>query len=355
MTAEHKPTPLTYATAGVDVDAGNRSVALIRDIVTRTHRPGVQNSIGGFASLFAIPNLSQYTAPLLLSSTDGVGTKLKIAIATDELHSVGQDLVAMCVNDILVYGGEPLFFLDYLASSKIVPEQVARIVEGIADACVLAGCALVGGETAELSGFYAPGDFDMAGFVVGVVDAPKLIDGQQITPGDLLFGLPSSGLHSNGFTLVRQIVAASGLSYDDPAPWDTSLTVGRSLLTPTKIYVPLVRTLLQQLPGGTIKGMAHLTGGGFIDNIPRVLPAGCSAQIELGSWPVPPVFSWLQREGAIEQTEMYRTFNNGIAYILVIAPQDLPAVRAALADQGEAFYTIGEIVAGDGSTLLKED
>ncbi|MCL2548584.1 MAG: phosphoribosylformylglycinamidine cyclo-ligase [Symbiobacteriaceae bacterium] len=336
----------SYADAGVSVNEGNRAVDLIKDKVRSTFGPEVLGDLGGFAGLFQLPNLHSYKQPVLVASTDGVGTKLKIAFETGILHSIGQDLVAMCVNDIVLQGALPLFFLDYFACAKVVPETVSEVIGGIAKACIEAGCALIGGETAELPGFYAEGEFDLAGFVVGIVDREAIIDGSSIAPGDVIVGIPSSGLHSNGFALVRHLITKSGLRLNEPAPWSKELSLGESLLTPTRIYARVVHDLIKQLPAHTVKGMVHITGGGFLDNIPRVLPSQTHARIKPGNWPVPPVFTWLQNSGEISPTEMFRTFNNGIALAMVFSPEGAVIAREELQKMGEASYVIGEIVSG---------
>ncbi|MCE5195711.1 MAG: phosphoribosylformylglycinamidine cyclo-ligase [Negativicutes bacterium] len=332
---------MSYADAGVDVDAGNRAVALMKEKVKSTYRPEVLGDLGGFAGCFCLPKRLMQE-PVLLAATDGVGTKLKLAFQTGLHQTVGQDLVAMCVNDILVQGAEPLFFLDYLACGKLIPEQVATIVGGIADGCKLAGCSLIGGETAEMPGFYQPGEYDLAGFAVGLADAAKLINGKEITAGDVIIGLASSGIHSNGFSLVRRIIETSGIDLLKTAAW-SGQAWGETLLTPTKIYVQTILPLLEKL---TIKGMVHITGGGFIENVPRVLPETCDAVFRLGSWPVLPVFEWLQQEGNIAFHEKYRTCNMGIGYIIVAAPEQAERILAELLASGEEAYRIGQVEKG---------
>lgn len=338
--------PVTYAVAGVNVQEGNRAVELMKDKVRSSFRPEVLGDLGGFAGAFRLLNLPQYRQPVLLAATDGVGTKLKIAFAMENYQSIGQDLVAMCVNDLLVHGAEPLFFLDYYASAKTQAEQVAAVVGAIADACKEAGCSLIGGETAELPGFYQAGEFDLAGFAVGIVDEPLLVTGNRITPGDIILGLPSSGLHSNGFALVRYLVEQQKLSYREPAPWDEKQILGNYLLTPTRLYVKTIRSLLAGLPEHTLKGMVHITGGGFMENIPRVLPDKMQANIVLGSWSVPQVFAWLQKQGNITIQEMLTTFNYGIGFVLIVAPQDRVKVQQLLMDLGEVSYILGEVSSG---------
>lgn len=335
---------INYRQAGVDIDAGNRTVALIKEHARTTHRPEVLAGIGGFGALFAL-DLKRYREPVLVASTDGVGTKLLLAFDLDQHHTVGIDLVAMCVNDILVQGAEPLFFLDYLATGRLVPEQAAAIVQGMAAGCRQAGCALIGGETAEMPGFYPPGHYDLAGFAVGVVEREKIIDGSRVTPGDKLIGLPSTGLHANGFSLARKILLERG---DRVPGWEGDLkALKKEMLTPTRIYVPYVLPLLAKY---RLKAMAHITGGGLVENLPRSLPQGCDALIEVGSWPVPPIFDLIARLGPVEPLEMYRTFNMGIGFVLVVDPREEAPVKEELARLGLPAYTIGAIVPGTGVT-----
>lgn len=340
---------LTYRDAGVDIDAGNKAVELMKRHVRSTYRPEVLGDIGGFGGLFAL-NSGKYRQPVLVSGTDGVGTKLKIAFMTDKHDTIGQDGVAMCVNDILVQGAEPLFFLDYLAVGKLEPEKVAAIVSGVAMACRESGCALLGGETAEMAGFYPDGEYDIAGFAVGVVDRDKIITGEKIKPGDVLIGLPSSGLHSNGFSLVRKICFdVKQLRVDAYIP-ELGRTLGEELLEPTRLYPKTCLPLIEKFD---IHGMVHITGGGFYDNIPRVLPQGCGAEIDTTAWPVPPIFGLLEQWGGVAKAEMYRTFNMGIGMILIVAAQDVPAIQAELAARNETSYIIGNITAGDQLVELK--
>lgn len=340
---------LTYREAGVDIDAGNRAVDLMKQHVRSTYRPEVLGDIGGFGGLFAL-NAKAYSQPVLVSGTDGVGTKLRLAFMLDEHGTIGQDAVAMCVNDILVQGAEPLFFLDYLAVGKLEPEKVAAVVSGVAKACKESGCALIGGETAEMAGFYPEGEYDIAGFAVGIVDKPRIITGANITPGDVLIGLPSSGLHSNGYSLVRKICfdvqQFSADQYIEPL----GKTLGEELLTPTRLYPKACLPLIQSFD---LKGMVHITGGGFYDNIPRVLPAGCSVEVDTTAWPKPPIFELLQAWGDVAWPEMYRTFNMGIGMILVVAADSAEAVQKSLAAQNETSYVIGKVVAGDQTVKLK--
>ena len=322
---------LTYKDSGVDIDAGNESVKLIKDCVRATYRPEVLGDLGGFGGLFALKN---YDEPILVSGTDGVGTKLKIAFLLNRHDTIGQDAVAMCVNDILVQGAEPLFFLDYLAVGKLKPAQVAEIVRGVANACKESGCALIGGETAEMSGFYADGEYDIAGFAVGVVERKSLITSARVKVGDVLIGLPSSGLHSNGFSLVRKIVFDRMKFTGDEKISGLDKTLGEELLTPTKLYPATVLPLLRRF-GDKIHGLVHVTGGGFYDNIPRALPDGLGATIDADSWPVPTIFKLLQTWGNVERREMFRTFNCGIGMILI--------VDAQIADELDG-YKIGHVV-----------
>lgn len=340
---------LTYKAAGVDIDAGNRSVELMKRHVRSTYRPEVLGDIGGFGGLFAL-NIAKYSQPVLVSGTDGVGTKLCIAFMADKHDTIGQDAVAMCVNDILVQGAEPLFFLDYLAVGKLEPEKVAAIVSGVAGACRESGCALIGGETAEMAGFYADGEYDIGGFAVGVVDKPRIITGEHITPGDVLIGLPSSGLHSNGYSLVRKICFdVKKLSVDDYIP-ELKKKLGEELLTPTRLYPKAGLPLFDKF---NIRGMVHITGGGFYDNIPRVLPANCAVEVDIAAWPMPPVFGLLQNWGNVAWPEMYRTFNMGIGMILVVPAEEEAAVRQNLAERGEQSYVVGKVTAGAREVVLK--
>lgn len=330
----------TYKDAGVDITAGNNFVNMIKPLVKATSRPEVLADIGGFGGLFSL-NTSKYKNPVLVSGTDGVGTKLKIAFMADRHDTVGIDLVAMCVNDIIVQGAEPLFFLDYLATGKLLPEKAAEIVKGIAEGCKQAGCALIGGETAEMPGFYTDGEYDVAGFTVGVVDRDAIIDGSCISVGNQLIGIASSGLHSNGYSLARKLIFDHmGLEIDSEMP-GTGLSVADVLLTPTRIYV---RSILNLLKDFSIKGIAHITGGGLLENVPRVLPKGCIAKIDLNSWQRPVLFDLLQNAGNVEQDEMYRTFNMGIGMVLAVAEEQAEEVIDRLKGLGEQAWTIGEVV-----------
>jgi phosphoribosylaminoimidazole synthetase len=332
---------LTYAQAGVDIDAGNAMVDKIKPLVRSTRRPGADGEIGGFGGLFDL-KAAGFSDPVLVAANDGVGTKLRIAIESGRHETIGIDLVAMCVNDIVVQGAEPLFFLDYFATGKLDPDQGAAIVAGIAEGCRQAGCALIGGETAEMPGMYRDGDYDLAGFAVGAAERGQLLPTDDVVEGDVLLGIASSGVHSNGFSLVRRIVAASGLSWDAAAPFAEDQTLAEALLEPTRIYVkPLLRAV-RETHG--IKALAHITGGGFPDNIPRVLPEAFSAELDLEAIVVPPVFSWLARTGGVEPAEMMRTFNCGIGMIAVVAAGQAAQVAAVLQQAGETVAPIGRIV-----------
>ncbi len=340
---------LTYRDAGVDIDAGNKAVELMKRHVRATYRPEVLGDIGGFGGLFAL-NSGKYRQPVLVSGTDGVGTKLKIAFLADKHDTIGQDGVAMCVNDILVQGAEPLFFLDYLAVGKLEPEKVASIVSGVAMACRESGCALIGGETAEMAGFYPDGEYDIAGFAVGVVDRDKIITGEKIKPGDVLIGLPSSGIHSNGYSLVRKICFdVKQLSVDTYIP-ELGRTLGEELLEPTRLYPKTCLPLIEKFD---IHGMVHITGGGFYDNIPRVLPDGCGVEVDTATWPEPLIFGLLKEWGGVAKAEMFRTFNMGIGMILVVSAESAPAIQAELAARNEKSYIIGQVTAGERQVKLK--
>lgn len=329
----------TYKEAGVDIEAGNSFVQKIKPLVKSTFRPEVMTEIGGFGGLFSL-NAAKYKNPVLVSGTDGVGTKLKLAFMADRHDTVGIDLVAMCVNDIIVQGAEPLFFLDYLATGHLEPDKAAQIVSGIAEGCRQAGCALIGGETAEMPGFYSAGEYDIAGFTVGVVERDLIIDGSSITDGNRLIGIASSGLHSNGYSLARRIIFdRMGLSVNDQLP-GMNISVADALLAPTRIYVKAVLNLLKDF---RINGIAHITGGGLIDNVPRVLPKGCKARFKLGSWEMPPIFSLLQQAGNVEQVEMYRTFNMGLGMILAVNEAEVDDILARIQGLGEKAWLVGEI------------
>jgi phosphoribosylformylglycinamidine cyclo-ligase len=333
---------LTYAQAGVDIDAGNRMVDLIKPLVRATARRGADAEIGGFGGLFDLKRAG-FTDPVLVAATDGVGTKVKIAIETGRHATIGIDLVAMSVNDLVVQGAEPLFFLDYFACGKLDPAMGAAVVEGIAAGCRDAGCALIGGETAEMPGVYHGGDYDLAGFAVGAAERGALLPKADIGAGDVLIGLASSGVHSNGYSLVRKVVEKSGLAWDAPAPFAKGVSLGEAMLTPTRIYV---KSCLAAIRGTkSVKALCHITGGGFPDNIPRVLPDGCGARIDLARVQALPVFKWLAREGDIAQNEMLRTFNCGVGMIAVAAAKDAEAVRKAFEGAGEQATIIGEVTA----------
>lgn len=331
---------VSYKDAGVDIDAGNTFVKMIKPLVKATSRPEVIADIGGFGGLFSL-NSSKYTNPVLVSGTDGVGTKLKLAFLADRHDTIGIDLVAMCVNDIVVQGAEPLFFLDYLATSKLDPAKATQIVKGISDGCIQAGCALIGGETAEMPGFYTEGDYDLAGFAVGVVERDRIIDGSSITVGNKLIGIASSGLHSNGYSLARKIILdIMGLAIDDKLP-GLDRTVADELLTPTRVYVKSILNLLRDF---SINGIAHITGGGLLENIPRVLPHGCKTVIDRKSWPEPAIFDILRQGGNVEENEMYRTFNCGIGMVLAVPESEAEDILIRLSGLNEKAYVIGEVV-----------
>jgi len=344
---------LTYRSAGVDIDAGNRIVDLIKPLVRATARPGAGTEIGGFGGLFDLKQAG-YRDPVLVASTDGVGTKVKIAIETARHDTIGIDLVAMSVNDLVVQGAEPLFFLDYFACSKLEPEVGAEVVAGVATGCKQAGCALIGGETAEMPGLYQPGDYDLAGFAVGAAERGSLLPRADVAAGDVVLGLASSGVHSNGYSLVRKIVERSGLGWDAPAPFDGSRSLGAALLTPTRIYVRSCLAAIREAHG--LKALAHITGGGFPDNIPRVLPAGLCARIDLARVAVLPVFKWLAATGDVAEADMLRTFNCGIGMIVIVDPTMVDGVTAAFVHAGETVVRLGELVAGsDGESQVAYD
>lgn len=338
-------TGLTYKDAGVDIDEGERLVRAIRPLAALTRRPGVVDEIGGFGALFDL-RAAGFHDPLLVASTDGVGTKLKIAIAADRHDTVGIDLVAMCVNDLVVQGAQPLFFLDYFATGRLRAEHGQAVVKGIAEGCRQAQCALIGGETAEMPGLYAGDDYDLAGFAVGAVERDQLLTGRNVSVGDVVLGLASSGLHSNGFSLVRRIVERTGLDWQQPAPFDPQRSLGEALLAPTRIYV---RSCLAALAAGGLKALAHITGGGLLENIPRVLPDGLGCEIDATCWPLPAVFAWLAGEGELDATELARTFNCGIGMAAVVTGERADTLRAAFEAAGERVFTIGHIIeVGDG-------
>ncbi len=341
---------LTYKDSGVDIDAGDALIERIAPAAKATRRPGADADLGGFGGLFDL-KAAGFKDPVLVSSTDGVGTKLKIAIETRLFGGIGQDLVAMCVNDIIVQGAEPLFFLDYYATGKLEVDDAATVIEGIARACKESGCALIGGETAEMPGLYSKGDFDLAGFSVGAVERghvlPRLND---MAAGDVLIGVASSGAHSNGYSLVRRVVSDTGLAWDAPAPFDTSRKLGEALLTPTRLYI---KSGLEAVRAGGVKGFAHITGGGITENLPRALPDGLDADIDLSTWAPPSVFGWLAKSAGIEEREMLRTFNCGIGLVAVVSEKHSGHVIDAFQESGERAYRIGSLVAGDGEAKVR--
>lgn len=334
---------LTYSEAGVNINAGNEAVRLMRDAVRSTFRPGVLTGIGNFGGFFALDR-DHYREPVLVAGADGVGTKLRVAMMMNRHDTIGIDAVAMCVNDVLVHGAEPLFFLDYLAVGRLEPEKAATIVAGVAEGCRRAGCALLGGETAEMPGFYGTDEYDLAGFAVGSVERSGIIDGRAIKPGDRVIGLPSSGLHSNGYSLARKVLLeVAGYNVDTFLP-DLGRTLGEEMLEPTRIYARILLPLLKKYK---IKGMAHITGGGLIDNIPRILPAGTAALLNRSFWPLPPVFSLIQEIGKIADAEMFRTFNMGIGLVVVAPAAEAGEILKEMAVSGEKAYLIGKVAEGD--------
>lgn len=340
---------MTYRDAGVDIDAGNYSVQLIKDSVKATCRPEVLGDLGGFGGLFAL-NVAKYKEPVLVSGTDGVGTKLRLAFMLNKHDTIGQDAVAMCVNDILVQGAEPLYFLDYLAVGKLDPEQVAAVVKGVANACKESGCALIGGETAEMSGFYPVGEYDIAGFAVGVVEKSKIITAEKVKAGDVLLGLPSSGVHSNGYSLVRKIVFDKmGFKGDEDIP-ELGQTIGEELLTPTRLYPKVCLPLIEKFD---IHGMVHVTGGGFYDNIPRALPDNMGAEINSETWNVPAIFDLLKHWGNVDWHEMYRTFNMGIGMIIIASPEEAAKIKEYMEEQQEFCFAIGKVTEGSHEVVIK--
>ncbi|MCX7945722.1 MAG: phosphoribosylformylglycinamidine cyclo-ligase [Hydrogenophilus sp.] len=343
---------LSYREAGVDIDAGEALVRRIQRLADRTRRAEVLAGVGGFASLVALGG--RFRDPVLVAGTDGVGTKLKLAWTWDRHDSVGQDLVAMCVNDVVVTGAEPLFFLDYFACGRLDLTVAERVVAGIAQACAEVGCALVGGETAEMPDIYAPGEYDLAGFAVGVVERDSVIDGNRVEPGDVLLGLAASGPHANGFSLIRRVLARAGLGSDpvrDEAVRFDGVPLREALMRPTRLYVRAVREALAKFPE-EIKAIAHITGGGITENLPRVLPQGCNAEVDLGAWRRPELFWWLQETGEIAEEEMRRVFNCGVGMVLVVSPEWAGWVTEALVSAGEVVWGIGRIVAGEGEARV---
>jgi phosphoribosylformylglycinamidine cyclo-ligase len=346
---QDKARGLTYSDAGVDIDAGNRLVDMIRPLVRATRRPGADGEIGGFGGVFDL-KAAGYSDPILVAANDGVGTKVKIAIESGMHATIGVDLVAMCVNDLIVQGAEPLFFLDYYATGKLDPTVAAAVVKGISEGCVKAGCALLGGETAEMPGLYARNDYDLAGFAVGAADRKGLLP-RAVQPGDVAFGLASSGVHSNGFSLVRRLVKDTGLSWNATAPFAPEMTLARALLEPTRIYVKPLLAALKRTPH--IRALAHITGGGFPDNLPRVLPKGVGVSLDLSAFAVPRVFKWLAKTGDIAEGEMLRTFNCGIGMVVFAAQDHAGEVETILREVGEAPVKIGEaIAAGAGERVV---
>jgi len=343
---------LTYAQAGVDIDAGNRMVELIKPLVRATARPGTDAEIGGFGGIFDLKRIG-YRDPVLVAATDGVGTKLKVAIETGRHDTIGIDLVAMSVNDLVVQGAEPLFFLDYYACGKLEPEIGAAVVAGISIGCRESGCALIGGETAEMPGVYQGDDYDLAGFAVGAVERDALLPRTDIVEGDVIIGLASSGVHSNGFSLLRKVIERTGLSWTAPAPFMSAQSLGEAILTPTRIYVKSCLAVIRET--NAVKGLAHITGGGFPDIIPRILPKGLGALIDLARVPVPAVFQWLAGEGGIAQNEMLRTFNCGIGMIAVVSPKEADAIIRAFSHAGETAITLGKITKARDSVSVVYD
>ena len=347
MSAHSNDTPITYRDAGVDIEAGDALVDQIKPFAKRTMRPEVMSAIGGFGSMFSMP--TKFKEPVLVSGTDGVGTKLKLAFELNQHDTVGIDLVAMSVNDILVQGAEPLFFLDYFACGKLEVGTAATVIKGIAAGCEESGCALVGGETAEMPGMYPAGEYDLAGFVVGCVDKANIIDGSTIAEGDVVLGLTSSGAHSNGYSLIRKLIEKSGVDMESDFHGRKFKDV---VMTPTKLYVKSILGLLETVK---VKGMAHITGGGITENVPRVLPEGLTAEISANSWALPPLFNWLQAQGNIADKEMYKTFNCGIGMVVIVAQADAAEAKKALEAKGETVYQIGQIraqSAGEAPTIV---
>ena len=333
---------LTYASAGVDIDAGNALIDRIKPAAAATKRAGVMSGLGGFGGLFDLKGAG-YSDPILVSATDGVGTKLRIAIDTGNYDTVGIDLVAMCVNDLVCQGAEPLFFLDYFATGKLDLDAATTIINGIAKGCEASGCALIGGETAEMPGMYHDGDFDLAGFAVGAMERGADLPA-GVGEGDVLLGLASNGVHSNGYSLVRKIVELSGLGWDAASPFGEG-TLGEALLAPTRLYVTQV---LSAIRAGGVHGLAHITGGGLTENLPRVLPEGLGAQVDLTAWSMPPVFAWLAEQGGISQAEMLKTFNSGIGMVVVVAADQAEAITGLLQSEGETVYQLGHLIEGEG-------
>ncbi|UWP90205.1 phosphoribosylformylglycinamidine cyclo-ligase [Aliiroseovarius crassostreae] len=338
---------ITYADAGVDIDAGNALVERIKPAAKRTNRPGVMAGLGGFGALFDLKGAG-FKDPVLVSATDGVGTKLRIAIDTGNVDTIGIDLVAMCVNDLVCQGAEPLFFLDYFATGKLEIDTAARIIEGIAKGCELSRCALIGGETAEMPGMYDEGDFDLAGFSVGAMERGEVLP-RGVREGDVLLGLASDGVHSNGYSLVRKLVEVSGLGWEATCPWDDSITLGEALLAPTRLYVTQV---LEAIQSGGVHALAHITGGGLTENLPRVLPNGLGALVDLDAWDLPPVFKWLGATGGMDDAEMLKTFNSGQGMVLVVDAKEAQKITDLLTNAGEQVSRLGVIQKGEGVKYL---
>ncbi|MEB3356466.1 MAG: phosphoribosylformylglycinamidine cyclo-ligase [Synechococcales bacterium] len=338
---------MDYREAGVDIQAGRQFVQRIRQLVEKTHRPEVLGGLGGFSGLFQVP--TQYSEPVLVAGTDGVGTKLKLAHQLDRHDTVGIDLVAMCVNDVLTCGAEPLFFLDYIATSALQPEQLAQVVEGISTGCQSARCALLGGETAEMPGFYQPGEYDLAGFCVGIVEKSAILDGSQVQVGDVAIALPSSGVHSNGFSLIRKITEARGIDLGDRPPALDGRTLGEVLLTPTQIYVEPIQAIRKARL--RIHGMAHITGGGLPENLPRCLGKNQSVRIQTNAWTVPPIFEWIATTGEVARDEMFNTFNMGVGFVVIVPPDQADAMLHQFHALAVGAIAIGEVVPGDGTLI----
>lgn len=332
-----------YKEAGVDIEAGDALVERIKPMAKSTHRSGIMGGIGGFGALFDV-KAAGFEDPVIVSSTDGVGTKIRVAIDCAKHDTVGIDLVAMCVNDLIVQGAEPLFFLDYFASSRLNVDVAAAVVSGIAEGCRQAGCALIGGETAEMPSMYEDGDYDLAGFTVGAVERSKILTGEEIQAGDAVLGLASSGLHSNGYSLVRKIIKDQGLNYSDPLPYDSSRNIVDEILIPTKIYIKSLLPIVKNT--NLIKGLANITGGGLLENIPRVIPEGLCVDIDAASWEIPPVFRWLQEAGGVDNDDLARTLNCGIGMVAIVRPGDVETVTAQLTAAGETVYNIGVVDSG---------
>ncbi len=338
----------SYRGAGVDIDAGNALVEVIKPLARATARPGTAASLGGFGALFDL-KAAGFRDPILVSTTDGVGTKLKIAQITGRHDTIGIDLVAMCVNDLIVQGAEPLFFLDYFATGKLETGVAETVLKGVAQACRDTGCALVGGETAEMPGMYPPGEYDLAGFAVGAAERDRVVDGSQVKVDDVVLGLASTGVHSNGFSLVRRLVEQSGLGYDAPAPFAPGQSLGAALLTPTRLYV---KSCLAAIAAGGVHALAHITGGGLIENVPRVLPPGTAVEIDAAAWRLPPVFAWLMRQGSIPALEMARTFNCGIGMVVIVSPDKSQNLQQIFSKAGETAWPIGQVIAAPAPTTI---